>query len=628
MPTVRYLGLTTLQVYAFSQGAINTVPTVLRDASGNGIFTSGVYNGEIVVAINEDGSMRRGVAGPTDGPIYDAYATPSVWEGLLMASSSGLVYNVKDYGALGNGTTDDTSAISLAIAAAKSSSGGVVYFPPGTYLTTGISATSVDNLVLEGAGATISCSVDAHNVLFLTSCSNFQVRGITFNHKTHAARNSSGYGIHTASCTDGLIEGNVLTNICAAGIFTTTGTRISIIGNSVHDTLADGIHTTATSTQVTVVGNRLANTGDDAIAFVSYQSDSGQNTRCAASGNSVFQSKARGIAVIGGKGITVTGNSIESTTSAGIMVAQDDSYSSRGPSEVTVSGNTVVTANTYNTPAVVQGGIHVSSGNASYPATDINVSANTINAPGNQYILATTSVSNVHVLGNFCTGGNVAGDGIGLIGVSTGTVGENTVLLAFASGINIDAASTNVYCCQNTVIKPNQGSAASKFGVNHLGSGINSWNRVLDDGSKTAITDQHGGTGSIQDSTSSSVSCNQVRSNAATRGVQVQGIGSFVVTRNDGGVAWVSSTDAGAGTMDTVLFRGAAGVVQCSNTTSGGGTGVLQLGSSSSLMSGSGSPNGSVTGSSGDFFFRTDTPSQANQRIYVCTGATTWVGIL
>lgn len=48
------------------------------------------------------------------------------------------VYNVKLYGAVGNGTTDDTAAIQSAIDAADAANGGTVYFPNGTYKITGI----------------------------------------------------------------------------------------------------------------------------------------------------------------------------------------------------------------------------------------------------------------------------------------------------------------------------------------------------------------------------------------------------------------------------------------------------------------------------------------------------------
>lgn len=50
-----------------------------------------------------------------------------------------------------------------------------------------------------------------------------------------------------------------------------------------------------------------------------------------------------------------------------------------------------------------------------------------------------------------------------------------------------------------------------------------------------------------------------------------------------------------------------------------------------SLQSGSGVPN--CGGEVGGIYFRTDTPSTSNQRVYICTvaglaGAATWVGIV
>lgn len=47
-------------------------------------------------------------------------------------------FNVRTYGATGDGTTDDTSAVQDAIDACQANGGGVVAFPPGTYLTSGI----------------------------------------------------------------------------------------------------------------------------------------------------------------------------------------------------------------------------------------------------------------------------------------------------------------------------------------------------------------------------------------------------------------------------------------------------------------------------------------------------------
>ncbi len=61
-------------------------------------------------------------------------------------------YNVRNYGALGNGVADDTTAINAAIAAAQTAGGGVVYLPPGTYLVTAPLAVTVAGITILGAG--------------------------------------------------------------------------------------------------------------------------------------------------------------------------------------------------------------------------------------------------------------------------------------------------------------------------------------------------------------------------------------------------------------------------------------------------------------------------------------------
>lgn len=70
------------------------------------------------------------------------------------AMIDGPVFNVKDYGAIGDGSTDDTAAINAAIDVAHAAGGGVVVFLPQTYAI----ATTVkirSNVTLDLCGATL-----------------------------------------------------------------------------------------------------------------------------------------------------------------------------------------------------------------------------------------------------------------------------------------------------------------------------------------------------------------------------------------------------------------------------------------------------------------------------------------
>ena len=74
--------------------------------------------------------------------------------GLGSTAMAAGTFNVKDFGAKGNGTTVDSPAINKAIAAATAAGGGTVIFPNGTYLSRSIHLASNITFQLAG-GATI-----------------------------------------------------------------------------------------------------------------------------------------------------------------------------------------------------------------------------------------------------------------------------------------------------------------------------------------------------------------------------------------------------------------------------------------------------------------------------------------
>jgi hypothetical protein len=85
---------------------------------------------------------------------------------------SGASFNVKDYGAKGDGTTDDTTAIQAAIDACYNANGGEVYFPQGEYLVSKQASTvALDTYSSIGCALLLKSWIDIRGVSIGTGAS-------------------------------------------------------------------------------------------------------------------------------------------------------------------------------------------------------------------------------------------------------------------------------------------------------------------------------------------------------------------------------------------------------------------------------------------------------------------------
>jgi hypothetical protein len=94
--------------------------------------------------------------------------------------------SVKDFGAVGDGVTDDTAAIQAAFTANTS---GAVYIPPGTYkCSSGLSISSPNNMLVFGEGKiqypTAVLSADVTQIT-ISGGSHFRISGISFEMLNH-----------------------------------------------------------------------------------------------------------------------------------------------------------------------------------------------------------------------------------------------------------------------------------------------------------------------------------------------------------------------------------------------------------------------------------------------------------
>ncbi len=89
------------------------------------------------------------------------------------------VINVKDFGAVGDGVTDDTAAIQAAVNAVSANPiGGTLYFSDGIYITETITVGS--NIIIEGNGTTLKGKTGQNFIFRLVGLENITIQNFIF----------------------------------------------------------------------------------------------------------------------------------------------------------------------------------------------------------------------------------------------------------------------------------------------------------------------------------------------------------------------------------------------------------------------------------------------------------------
>lgn len=300
--------------------------------------------------------------------------------------------SVTDFGARPDDDSDDAPAITAAIAAAKT--GQWIVFPPGRYIQSKSISVNKMGVALWGQGATLHATNPSDQAILLradeTKVYGFTLTAVTETRKSEPWNTricANGYDTTKGYIRGVVIQGNSviaadrspggpLSNGAAAAGIAVVGVRdFTIANNFVERTLADGIHVTGGSQNGRILDNKVKETGDDMIAVVSYLDKSWRSkvkdssTWFASAGASSLvkdvyiarnevsgQYWGRGIAVVGGSGITVKDNTVSKTaTGAGILVARERSYETHGVANVLVENNSISQVQTV-TPAYVPSG--------------------------------------------------------------------------------------------------------------------------------------------------------------------------------------------------------------------------------------------------------------------------------
>lgn len=193
---------------------------------------------------------------------------------ISLASRSAQVINVKDFGATGDGTTDDTSSIVSALAALSSNK--ALYFPPGKYMHTGGLSlpASLTNVLVYGNQAQLFCTNMNQGTFSVPSSCSF----ITFDNLWVNA-----YGLYRRSSGIHFVISSDYTTIrnCRIERSTDWGVQVNSASglgspyvkgfvcsnNYFKDTMGDGCHVMDVDGFL-IENNVFDGCGDDAIAAI------------------------------------------------------------------------------------------------------------------------------------------------------------------------------------------------------------------------------------------------------------------------------------------------------------------------------------------------------------------------
>ncbi len=131
-----------------SNGYLGEVQLAGLLTAGTNVTITGNGNKQSPFVVNSSGGGGGGSGDMVLASVQTNTAAKTFNAGTLLDKGE-IVFDVKAYGATGNGVTDDATNVQSAITAAQAV-GGVVYFPPGTYLI-GTALSFTGRMAIRGA---------------------------------------------------------------------------------------------------------------------------------------------------------------------------------------------------------------------------------------------------------------------------------------------------------------------------------------------------------------------------------------------------------------------------------------------------------------------------------------------
>lgn len=294
------------------------------------------------------------------------------------SSSSGAhTHDVVSFGAIGDGHTDDGAAITRALAALHR--GDTLTFPAGrTFCHAGVLSVTTPGVRLRGPGRLLATSESASALKIQAADVTLDSLHLSIAATTHRWSAPDQHKLYLGGYAGITVEGVVIDGSAAAGLFCDGPSGFRLTDVHVSDTRADGIHMTNGAHNGRVESPRISRSGDDAVAVVSYLSDSAECHDIVVTDPRVRTTTGgRGVSVVGGHTVEYRDIDVDRSCAASVYVACEGGDFVTSPTRgVTVSGGRITGANT--DAAIDHGAVLVYSGRSGGSVSEVVIEKLTI----------------------------------------------------------------------------------------------------------------------------------------------------------------------------------------------------------------------------------------------------------
>jgi hypothetical protein len=262
----------------------------------------------------------------------------------LCAPALACVNDITTFGAVGDGTTDNTTAINNALSNAHTNSCSLLV-PSGTFAHSGVLVSNGVAISGVGSASILKATNASTSAIELSgtapSLTNLVIRG------TGASRNTGPQqsGVWNNGATSFTVQNVLINGGSCTGIWTQGGSNGTIQNNTVAKTLADSITHTNGANNILVQNNLVINSGDDGISNNSYTTDGNTVNHITVNQNAIMRNaNGRGLEVSGGTNITFTNNYVDNQTGKAdlILTSETSSFQTQAVNTVLARGNTLV----------------------------------------------------------------------------------------------------------------------------------------------------------------------------------------------------------------------------------------------------------------------------------------------